>query len=106
MERRPAFENYLRLMSEGVPSREAGPRSFGPLANLGKELEDYRDGRISYLKIDADRLPVPHVSIERLDEGSAQAVEHYAAVWLDRGDADAAAAMREVTARYPEAPLA
>ncbi len=64
-------ETFLRLVSQGTPSLDAGAKAFGDLRKLDAEVNAYRTKKLSGLLVRADKFTVDPVTIRPLDPGEA-----------------------------------
>jgi tetratricopeptide (TPR) repeat protein len=69
-ERAGQLANYLFAINKGQSSMEAASASFGDLAKLDRELDRYKQGKMSYLRVPADKIRIGPVDIRELSAGA------------------------------------
>jgi tetratricopeptide (TPR) repeat protein len=65
---------YIKAINEGKSSKEAAS-VFGDLRKLDRELEAYKTGRFSALRVAAAALPIGEVTIRKLGPGEAATMD-------------------------------
>lgn len=106
--RKGQLRNYVRLMSQGSTSLDAGREAFGDLRALDRELDAYvRKSRILAFTLSANILETGVVVVRRLREAEAAAmpvhIRSRVGVNLEQAEALLPDA-RAVAARYPQDP--
>lgn len=103
--RKGQLEKYVAGISTGKNALVAARDAFGDLGKLDAELQEYRGRKAwPYVKIDASKLKVPPVTIERLAPGAAEAMPLRVHVKTGYGSVSTdyvVKKLREIAARHP-----
>jgi len=97
--------NYIKLISAGKTPAEAGKEAFGDLKALNAELNRYRSGKLSGLRVKADRIAIDPVTIRALDAAEAAIMPLHLRSTAGETEQEAAAALpaaRKIAAAYPQ----
>ncbi|MEO8618824.1 MAG: hypothetical protein ABI412_05625 [Sphingomicrobium sp.] len=69
--RKGQIDDYVKRISNGDNALDAAKASFGDIGKLEQELMDYRRvEKFSYLKIDANKLSIPPVTIGKMSSAA------------------------------------
>jgi hypothetical protein len=96
---------YLSAIAKGTPSLDAARQAFGDLAQLDKELDNYRKKPLLTFNIGAANIHLQPVSVAPLSVGAAQVILARAKVKNGVPDAKAealAAEVRQIESRFPQ----
>jgi tetratricopeptide (TPR) repeat protein len=69
-ERTGQLEAYLRAINAGKTSLDAARTAFGDLKTLNSQLESYKRGRMTYLRLPASKIAIGPVEVRELSEGA------------------------------------
>lgn len=61
---------YLKEVNEGKSSLDAAKDAFGDLTALNRELDKYKNGRMTYSRVPADRISVGPIEVKELSPGA------------------------------------
>jgi hypothetical protein len=99
---------YLLAINKGRPSLAAGTEAFGDLKALDRELDRYKKGRMSYLRIPANQISIAAITLRELSPG-ADAIMPVMMQSRRGVDAESAKTVlkeaRAAAAPYPEDPF-
>ncbi|QCI93084.1 hypothetical protein [Novosphingobium sp. EMRT-2] len=74
--RKGQMDTYLNLLNTGTALPEAAQQAFGDLAQLDKDLDKYRSGRLTYYRFDMPASDAPEPAIEQLDAVETQLIPY------------------------------
>ena len=69
-ERSGQLGNYLLAINKGKSSMDAATATFGDLAKLDRELDRYKQGKMTYLRVPASKISIAPIEIRELSPGA------------------------------------